>query len=91
MAAMKKIRLPRLHSSTAPGYTNPNQQTVIRATGAASNSFVGQSVYELQCGLCSGTYGSNGNDNHHRRCPLCQAGKPGEPVRRPDNLSLFGE
>jgi hypothetical protein len=58
------------------GYTNPNQQTVREATGLPGTDH-GQSVYILSCGHCGHQYGSNGSDNHRRRCPSCQGGRPG--------------
>lgn len=60
------------------GYTNPNRQTVIEATGRAGSDHY-QSVYVLRCGHCGSEYGSNGSDNHRRRCPTCQGGQPGLP------------
>jgi hypothetical protein len=60
------------------GYINPNQQTVVGATGLPGTDH-GQSVYVLRCGHCGNEYGSNGSDNHRRRCPSCQGGRPGLP------------
>ena len=57
------------------GYTNRNRQTVIEATGLPGTDH-GQSVYVLRCGECGNEYGSNGSDNHQRRCPNCQGGRP---------------
>ncbi len=62
--------------TTVPGYVNRNGQTVIRATGLRGTDH-GQRVYVLRCGSCAREYGSNGSDNHQRRCPSCQQGKPG--------------
>ena len=83
--------MPRLSPTTTPGFTNDNAQTVIRPTGAPSTSFTGQSIYELRCNKCRHSYGANGNDTHHRRCPNCQQGEPGEPLRQAATLSLFDE
>lgn len=62
--------------STKPGFVNRNNQKVIRRTGAPGNDHY-QYVYVLQCGDCSYEYGSNGSDNHQRKCPRCQKGAPG--------------
>ncbi len=62
------------------GFINPNQQTVVGATGLPGTDH-GQSVYLLRCGHCGDEYGSNGSDNHRRRCPTCQGGRPGLPYR----------
>ena len=86
---MRKIKMPRLAKTTTPGYTNGNGQQVVRGTGAPSPSFAGQTIYELRCQTCAHTYGANGCDTHHRRCPNCQSGEAGEPLRSNDTLSLF--
>lgn len=86
---MRRIRMPRTAPTTTPGYTNGNQQTVVRPTGAASASFAGQSVYELLCEACRHRYGTNGCEIHQRRCPACQGGEAGEPLREAVSLSLF--
>ena len=62
--------------TTAPGYRNRNDQTVLRFTGFAGTDH-GQSVYVLQCGGCKHEYSSNGSDIFQRRCPVCQGGRPG--------------
>lgn len=62
--------------STRPGFTNANQQTVVRATGLPGTDH-GQSVYVLRCGRCAAEYGANGSDIWLRKCPKCQGGKPG--------------
>ncbi len=81
--------MPRTAPTTCPGYTNANRQTVVGATGAPSTSFAGQSIYKMLCTLCENSYGSNGCDTHHRRCPACQNGGPGEPLRELTSLRLF--
>ena len=67
--------------TTEPGFTNPNRQVVQRATGAASTTRDGQNIYALRCRDCSHTYGCNGMDIKERRCPQCQGGVAGEPLR----------
>ena len=89
LSTMQRIKLPRLPKTTAPGYKNGNGQEVIRPTGAPSATFAGQSIYALLCHRCRHTYGSKGVDNHHRRCPNCQGGQPGEQLRLSASLSLF--
>ena len=65
--------------TTDPGYENSNGQTVVRHTGQPGTDF-GQSVYELRCKDCGHVYGANGSDIHERKCPACQAGRPGLPL-----------
>lgn len=64
---------------TEPGRINPNKQRVMRRTDVAGTDH-GQVVYVLQCEHCGYRYGANGSDIHERRCPHCQAGKPGCPI-----------
>ncbi|WP_263380887.1 hypothetical protein [Granulicella paludicola] len=79
-----------LSPTTAPGYKNPNGQTVIRDTGAASTTRDRQTIYQLRCGRCSFDYGCNGMDIKARLCPNCQSGAPGEPLREPAPMLNFG-
>jgi hypothetical protein len=74
--------------TTVSGYINENRQHVIARTGFPSSTFPGQIIYKLRCADCDTTYGSNGCDIHKRRCPHCQQGTKGEPLRDP-NPSLF--
>ena len=69
--------------TTEPGFTNPNRQVVERATGAPSVTRDGQTIYALRCRDCAHTYGCNGLDIKERRCPRCQGGMEGEPLRAP--------
>jgi hypothetical protein len=62
--------------TTRPGYTNRNEQTVVRKTDLAGTDHL-QYVYVLRCGHCGHEYGANGSDIHERRCPDCQQGAPG--------------
>jgi hypothetical protein len=57
-------------------YANPNGQTVIEATGLPGTDHM-QLIYVLRCGRRGHKYGSNGSDNHQRKCPECQGGAPG--------------
>ncbi len=67
--------------TTEPGFINPNRQVVERATGAPSLTRPGQTIYALHCRDCHYIYGCNGLDVKERRCPACQGGVPGEPLR----------
>jgi hypothetical protein len=60
--------------TTDVGYLNDNGQTVIDKTDMIGNGH-NQLVYVLECGSCGERYGSNGCDNHERKCPNCQGGK----------------
>lgn len=62
--------------TTVIGYVNPKRQRVIAATDLPGTDH-NQVIYVLQCGECGHEYGSNGSDNHRRRCPKCQNGRPG--------------
>lgn len=64
--------------TTEPGYTNKNNQTVLRKTESLGNDH-NQRVYVLQCGECGEEYGANGSDVWLRRCPSCQSGAKGLP------------
>ena len=90
MARLRKIALPRTAATTTPGYTNPRGQQVVAATGAPSTMRTGQTVYRLRCDACRGEYGCAGVDIKDRRCPACQDGAAGEPLReRAETLDLF--
>ncbi len=75
--AVRGARTP----TTEPGFRNPNGQVVERGTGAPSTTREGQVIYALRCGACDFRYGCNGLDIKERRCPQCQGGVPGEPLR----------
>lgn len=62
--------------TTEPGFVNNNGQRVVRKTRTLGNDHL-QKVYELECDLCKHRYGSNGSNNHERRCPMCQGGSSG--------------
>ena len=62
--------------TTKPGYMNDNGQVVVRKTSLPGTDHV-QYVYILRCSKCSAEYGANGSDIFQRRCPECQAGRPG--------------
>jgi PHP family Zn ribbon phosphoesterase len=67
--------------TTTPGYVNhPHGQVVIRNTGLPGNDH-GQYVYQLGCSHCGHVYGANGSDIFERRCPECQGGRPGLPIK----------
>jgi hypothetical protein len=67
--------------TTTPGYINPNRQHVIANTGAPSTTRAAQTIYHLRCAYCQHNYGCNGLDIKDRRCPHCQSGTTGEPLR----------
>ena len=77
------VRSKGLASTTTPGFVNGNRQEVIRDTGAASITREAQSIYELRCNACRNRYGCNGMDIKARKCPACQGGVQGEPLREP--------
>lgn len=62
--------------TTAIGFTNPRQQTVVKATNLPGTDH-GQKIYVLRCSPCGNEYGANGSDIHLRRCPACDGGRPG--------------
>lgn len=76
--------------TTEPGFTNPNHQVVVRATGAPSAVRQNQTVYAMRCRECGFSYGCNGLDIKERCCPQCQGGVAGEPVqeRQPSLFEL---
>jgi hypothetical protein len=80
-----------LSPTTAPGYVNPNGQKVLADTGAPSTNRDRQSIYRLSCGRCSHEYGCNGMDIKDRRCPRCQQGAEGEPLRERPPMFDFGD
>jgi hypothetical protein len=84
------ITAKALSPTTTPGHTNPNGQIVITATGAPSPLRNRQSIYHLRCTHCRYNYGCNGMDIKDRRCPNCQSGTPGEPLRDPAPTLDFG-
>lgn len=64
--------------STVEGYMNGKGQQVVRRTDRPGTDHL-QVVYVLRCTECGHIYGANGSDIHLRRCPECQAGRPGLP------------
>lgn len=66
--------------TTAPGYVNKNGQVTIRDTGAPGSDHF-QRVYQLTCSHCGHAYGANGSDIHERKCPQCQGGAEGLPLK----------
>jgi hypothetical protein len=82
-----RIKTPA--ATTAPGFRNPNEQVVVRDTGASSAVRDRQSIYELRCEHCRHRYGCNGMDIKARLCPNCQGGVPGETLRESQQAALF--
>ena len=72
-----------------PGTRNPNGQIVVARTGAPSTTRDRQVIYHLRCTACAHDYGCNGMDIKARRCPRCQNGAPGEPLRASTQTTLF--
>jgi hypothetical protein len=70
--------------TTETGYVNPNGQVVIRDTGTSGTDKF-QRIYQLACSNCGHIYGANGSDCHLRRCPKCQGGAEGLPLRMSAN------
>lgn len=62
--------------TTQVGYTNRNDQVVIRKTDLPGNDH-NQLVYVLRSISCGHEYGANGSDIFQRRCPAHDAGAPG--------------
>ncbi len=79
-----KVRKSRSRGAptTVPGFTNPNRQVVIGATGLPGTDHM-QKIYVLSCRDCSHEYGANGSDIHLRKCPACQKGAPGLAINQP--------
>ncbi len=71
----------RTAPTTVPGFTNPNGQVVLRATGLPGTDHR-QKIYVLACRDCSLEYGANGSDIHGRKCPACQKGAPGLAINQ---------
>nr|WP_321526622.1 hypothetical protein [uncultured Cohaesibacter sp.] len=80
----KKVRNTASRASnsltTCPGLTNRNNQTVIRKTDLAGNDH-NQVIYIIECQNCGKRYGSNGSGIFQRRCPECDNGQPGLPIK----------
>jgi hypothetical protein len=66
-------------TTTVPGYTNRNGQTVLHRTELPGSDHL-QYVYVLRCGNCGEEYGANGSDIWQRRCPCCGGGREGLPT-----------
>ena len=77
------VRSAARAATAEPGFRNSNGQVVIARTGAPSVSRSSQVIYHLRCSACGHDYGCNGLDIKARRCPHCQSGAPGEPLREP--------
>ena len=69
--------------TTDVGYENRNRQLVMRRTAELGNDH-NQRIYVLRClnPECRLEYGANGSDVFQRKCPRCQGGRPGLPIRR---------
>jgi Zn finger protein HypA/HybF involved in hydrogenase expression len=66
--------------TTKTGYVNPNGQVVIRDTGEAGTDFAARN-FQLACSQCGHNYGANSGDIWERKCPNCQGGREGLPLR----------
>jgi hypothetical protein len=69
-----------IKGTTTPGYANRNGQIVIRKTDLPGNDHL-QRTYVLCCSHCLELYGANGSDIHQRKCPSCQYGERGLPIK----------
>ena len=84
------IRSSARAATAEPGARNANRQVVMARTGAPSTTRERQVIYKLRCADCGYEYGCNGMDIKARRCPQCQGGVAGEPLREPPQAGLFG-
>lgn len=66
--------------TTTPGYVNKNGQITIKRTELPGNDHL-QWTYVLCCSHCLELYGANGSDIFQRKCPSCQDGAPGLPIK----------
>jgi Zn finger protein HypA/HybF involved in hydrogenase expression len=66
--------------TTKPGYVNHNEQITIRDTGEAGTDF-GARNFQLACSKCGHNYGANSGDIWERKCPNCQGGAAGLPLK----------
>src|SRR5438105_416920 len=75
--------MPTKLKSTDVGFVNRNRQLVMRKTSQPGNDH-NQRIYVLGClnPECRHEYGVNGSDIFQRKCPNCQGGRPGLPVRK---------
>jgi anaerobic ribonucleoside-triphosphate reductase len=74
--AKKSTAKKKVARTTQPGYVNRNGQITVCNTDQPGNDHL-QYTYQLACSHCGHNYGSNGSDIFERKCPKCQAGKPG--------------
>jgi hypothetical protein len=66
--------------TTEIGFENRNGQVVLMATDLPGTDH-NQMTYGLGCRHCGEEYGANGSDIYERKCPSCQGGQPGLPLR----------
>ena len=62
--------------TTTPGFENANGQKVIGPNWRLGTDHNAK-AYVLECQHCGCLYRANGTDNHLRKCPNCQSGRPG--------------
>ncbi|MDX2224992.1 MAG: Swt1 family HEPN domain-containing protein [Rhodospirillaceae bacterium] len=74
--AKQKPQRWRAANTLEIGRENKNGQVVTRKTDQPGTDHL-QKVYVLTCKHCGHTYGANGSDAWQRKCPKCQAGRPG--------------
>jgi|LakMenE01Jun11ns_1017448.scaffolds.fasta_scaffold9657084_2 hypothetical protein len=53
--------------TTTPGYTNPNNQRVVRDTGRTGTDHC-QTIVEMECLDCGIHYGTNSSNCHQCKC-----------------------
>ncbi len=66
--------------TTKIGYINENGQMVIRDTGESGTDY-GARKFQLACSRCGHNYGANSTDIWERKCPNCQGGAEGLPLK----------
>jgi len=64
----------------ASGDINQNNQVLLRTTAERGTDHNAR-VWVLKCRRCSNIYGSNSTDAWERKCPKCQKGKAGLPIK----------
>ena len=62
------------------GDHDKHSQELLEKTGLRSRSHRYTCIWRMRCTNCDSIYGCNSCDAHSRRCPLCQGGRPPEPL-----------
>ena len=72
---------PKGYSKVKGYITAMAKSTLGRLIPQEKEPTMGATVYVLHCPNCVRNYGANVQDLWHRRCPCCQGGTAGEPLR----------